>query len=130
MVEHIERFVGQPLGTRRRRDVGEDIVEAAVAYPAFLRVPDDRAAELNQWYDEEHLPILLTCRQWVMTRRFRATAAHGLDWNHLALHYLTDVRALQSPERERARGTPWRDRLVAQGWFAAEYRVCYRQHDF
>ena len=130
IVESIEQFVGQPLGTQRRRDVGEEIVEAAVVYPAFLRVPEHRMAEIGHWYDEEHLPILLSCPQWVMTRRFRITAANGLDWNHVALHYLTDLRALASPQRDLARSTPWRDRLMAEGWFAPEYRVCYRLQDF
>ena len=130
MVESIERFVGQPLGTQRRRDVGEDIVEAAVVYPAFLRVPEKRLSEIDRWYDEEHLPILLSCPQWVMTRRFRITTTHELKWNHVALHYMTDLRALQSKERDLARSTPWRDKLLAEGWFAPEYRVCYRLYDF
>lgn len=105
-------------------------MEAAIAYPAFLRVPHNRLQEINRWYDEEHLPFLLSCPQWVMTRRFRVTAARGLDFNHVALHYLTDLRALQSPERDAARSTPWRDRLIAEGWFAPEYRICYRVQDF
>lgn len=130
MVEHHERFVGEPLGTRHRRDVGEHVIDAAIVYPAFLRVPHDRLQEISRWYDEEHLPFLLSCPQWAMTRRFRITTARGLDFNHVALHYLTDLRALQSPERDAARRTPWRDRLIAEGWFAPEYRICYRVQDF
>lgn len=130
MVEHMERFIGQPLATLRRRDAGEDAVDAAIVYPAFLRVPQDRLQEIDRWYDEEHLPILLSCPQWVMARRFRITAARGTHYNHVALHYLTDLRALQSPQRDRARDTPWRDKLMAEGWFAPEYRVGYRLQDF
>ena len=130
MVESVERFVGQPLGTQRRRDVGEDIIEASVVYPAFLRVPENRLPEIGRWYDEEHLPMLLSCPQWVMTRRFRITTTNELQWNHVALHYMTDLRALQSKERDLARSTPWRDKLLAEGWFAPEYRVCYRLYDF
>jgi hypothetical protein len=130
MVEHSERFVGQPLGTRRRRDVGADVIDAAIVYPAFLRVPAERMEEIGRWYDEEHLPMLMSCPQWVMSRRFRIAAARGLDFTHVALHYLSDLRALQSPARAMARDTPWRDRLVAEGWFAPEYRVCYRLQDF
>lgn len=130
MVEHHERFIGQPLRTMRRRDVDKDVVDAAVVYPALLRVPQDRMQEVGQWYDEEHLPMLLACPQWVMTRRFRITAAQGVDWTHVALHYLTDLRALESPQRDAARCTPWRDKLIEEGWFAPEYRVCYRVQDF
>jgi hypothetical protein len=129
MVEHHERFIGVPITTHRRRDAGENAVEAAVVYPAFLRAPHDRLREVNRWYDEEHLPMLLSCPQWVMTRRFRITRQRGLDYSHVALHYLTDLRALQSPERDAARNTPWRDGLIAEGWFAPEYRVCYRMRD-
>jgi hypothetical protein len=129
MAEHHERFVGEHLGTHRRRDVNDDAVEAAVVYPAMLRVPHDRMQDVGRWYEEEHLPILMSCPQWVMTRRYRVTAASGLDFTHVALHYLTDVRALQSPERDTARDTPWRNQLIAEGWFVPEYRVCYRVQD-
>jgi hypothetical protein len=129
-VEHHERLVGQPLGTQRRRDVGDEAIEAAVLYPALLRVPDDRMQEIGRWYDEEHLPLLLSCPQWLMTRRFRIADARGLVFTHVALHYLADLRALQSPERDAARNTPWRDSLIAEGWFAPEYRVGYRVQDF
>jgi hypothetical protein len=117
------------LGIQRRRDVTRDAIESAVAYPAILRVPLDSIDEIGRWYNEEHLPFLLSCPQWVMTRRFRITQARGLDFTHLALHYLTDLRALESPARDAARDTPWRDRLIEQGWFAPEYRVCYRLQD-
>lgn len=130
MVRHHERFIGEPLGTMRRRDVGDEIIEAGVVYPAFLRAPQDSLAEVGRWYEEEHLPMLLACPQWAMSRRFRITAPEGTDFTHVALHYLTDVSALQSPERDAARDTPWRDQLIAQGWFAPEYRVCYRTSDF
>jgi hypothetical protein len=129
-VEHHERFVGEPLSTQRRRDAGDGTVDAAVVYPAFLRAPLERLGELSRWYDEVHLPMLLSSPHWAMARRFRITAAKGLDFTHVALHYLTDLRALQSPERDAARGTPWRDKLVAEGWFSPEYRVCYRLQEF
>jgi hypothetical protein len=129
-VEHHERFVGQPLGTQRRRDVGDEAIEAAVVYPAMLLVPDDRMQEVGRWYDEEHLPFLLSCPQWLMTRRFRIADARGLAFTHVALHYLSDLRALQSPERDAARNTPWRDSLIDQGWFTPEYRLGYRVQDF
>jgi hypothetical protein len=50
--------------------------------------------------------------------------------SHDALHYLTDLRALQSPARDMARDTRWRDKPIAEGWFAPEYRVGYRLRDF
>jgi hypothetical protein len=110
--------------------VGEEVIDAAVVYPAFLRVPEERLAEVGRWYEEEHLPMLLACPQWVMTRRFRIRSPEGVAFTHVALHYLTSLAALRSPERDAARNTPWRDKLIAEGWFSPEYRVCYRLQDF
>jgi hypothetical protein len=123
---NIERFVGRPLGTQRRRDCSEDVImDSGIAYPVFFSVPNSREAEFNRWYNEEHLPMLLDCPQWVMCRRFRVTESPALQWTHVALHYLLDLRALQSPERDAARSTPWRQQLEAEGWFKPEYRVFY-----
>jgi len=129
LVEHHERFIGEPLATLKRCDTDANAINAAVVYPAFLCVPQDRLAALSRWYDEEHTPILLSCPQWLMVRRFLITSATGTDFTHLALHYLADLRALQSQARDAARATPWRDHLIAQGWFAPHYRVCYRMQD-
>jgi hypothetical protein len=129
MVAHAERFVGEPLATKRRRDARDDVIESAIVYPAFLRVPHERMDEVGRWYDEEHLPMLMDCPEWAMVRRFRIAPGQGLDWTHVALHYLADIRALRSPQRDAARATPWRDALIAQGWFAPQYRVCYRIRD-
>ncbi|MBU3740209.1 MAG: valine--tRNA ligase [Rhodoferax sp.] len=124
-----ERFFGTPLGVSSRLDAGERALDAPVVYPAFLRAPKDRLDEVGRWYEEEHLPLLLDCPQWLMTRRFRIDTPIPGGYTHLALHYLSDLRALQSPQRDAARNTPWRDSLIAEGWFAPEYRVCYRVHD-
>lgn len=107
MFAHHERLTGEPFGAQRRRDVSAEAFESAIAYPAFLRAPQDRMQEVGRWYDEEHLPLLLSCPQWVMTRRFRIRSA-----------------------RDAARNTPWRDKLLAQGWFALGCRVCYRVSNF
>ena len=52
MVERAERFVGEPLATKRRKDARDDVLESAIVYPAFLRVPEDRMDEVGRWYDE------------------------------------------------------------------------------
>jgi hypothetical protein len=89
----------------------------------FFNVPVDRHHEFDRWYEEEHAPMVLQCPYWVMTRRFRIGPSVGMAWTHAALHYLTDFRALESPERDQARATPWRDRLAAEGWLNGEYLV-------
>ena len=58
-----------------------------------------------------------------MVRRFRIIDGEPERWTHLALHYLADSRALTSPERERARASPWRARLAQESWFNGKYFV-------
>lgn len=121
-----EVFAGEPLGvTRRRGGVSAQELKNAIAYPAFLKVPEDEMDEIGRWYEQEHMPFLLDCPDWLMVRRFRIAHAIGTDATHVAIHYLKSVRALKSPQREAARNTPWRDAIMADGWFAPEYRVSY-----
>ena len=121
-----ERFMADFIGGRTAAGAGEHTLEADILYAVFFRVPAAREREFNAWYDEEHMDILLRCAYWPMCRRYRIRDAREGDWTHVALHYLTDLRALESPERDQARSTPWRARLAAEPWFKGEYRVYYR----
>ncbi|MPM35368.1 hypothetical protein SDC9_81959 [bioreactor metagenome] len=121
-----ETFLGEPLGiTQRRGGVSADDLKYAIAYPAFLKVPQDEMAEIGRWYEEEHMPFLLDCPDWLMVRRFRIAHSSGNDATHVAIHYLKSLTALKSPQRDAARNTPWRDAIMKDGWFAPEYRVSY-----
>ena len=122
----VERMVGKPLGWRRRIDCTLDAHEAPIVYTVLFKVPVDSQPEFDRWYGEEHIPLLLGCPQWVMSRRFDVGAVGGDGWTRLTLHYLTNVSALESPERALGRRTPWRDRLVKQSWFPGENIVHYR----
>jgi len=122
----VERYSTERLGEHRAPTAGDAILDADILYPVFFRVPADRETEFNAWYEEEHLAILLRCPYWPMCRRFRITNPGPESWTHLALHYLTDLRALESAERTEARSTPWRARLAQEPWFRGDYRVYYR----
>ena len=126
LIASVERFAADSLGSRRAAGASESVLEADIVYPVFFKVPAEREREFNAWYDDEHMDILLRCPYWPACRRFRIRNAAPDGWTHLALHYLTDLRALESPERDAARATPWRDRLAAEPWFKGEYRVYYR----
>jgi len=121
-----ERYVAKQAGERIATGAGRDALEANFVYPVFFRVPADREAEFDAWYTEEHLAILLRCPYWPMCRRFKVIDPGPDSPTHLALHYLTDLRALESDERTRARSTPWRDRLAREPWFRGDYRVYHR----
>lgn len=121
-----ERFTADAIGARMAAGTDARVLEADILYPVFFRVPAHRQTEFNAWYEQEHMDMLLSCEYWRMCRRYRIRGANDGGFTHLALHYLTDLRALESPERDRARSTPWRDRLAAEPWFKGEYRVYYQ----
>ena len=124
-VKTVERYTGEDIGEQRAAGAPAHILEAPVVYPVLFRVPPEREHEFNAWYEEEHMDILLRCEHWPYCRRFRL---HGPSngYTHLALHHLTDLKALESQERDEARATAWRDRLAEEAWFKGDYRVYHR----
>lgn len=124
VVDH-ERFIAEPASTHERAQAGPWI-EARIAYPVFFGVPESEREEFNNWYEQEHVRMLLDCASWLACRRFVIVGQHPRGWTHLALHYLADARALRSPERTAARSTPWRVQLSTRPWFQGDYRVLHR----
>jgi hypothetical protein len=122
----VERYFARPIGERIARGADAAVLESDFVYPVLFSVPIERQPEFDAWYDEEHLDILLRCPYWPMCRRFKVIDPAPGSPTHIALHYLTDLRALESDERTKARSTPWRNRLAAEPWFRGEYRVYYR----
>lgn len=125
-VIRVERYLATPIGEQIAPAADPDILEADFLYPVMFNVPAGRQAEFERWYDEEHLDILLACPYWQMCRRFKVVDPEPGSPTHIALHYLTDLKALESEERTRARNTPWRNRLATEDWFRGDYRVYYR----
>ena len=117
------RYLGVETSVRRRADAGGEALAAPLLYAVWFDVPEDRTADFDAWYDQDHVPVLMECRDWLMVRRFAVTAADPVPYNRLALHYLADLSALSSPAREKARATPWRARLAAEPWFRGTYKV-------
>lgn len=113
------RYVGTEISDQRKDGLKTDPFEAPILYPVFFSVPDDAADDFNAWYTQEHVPMLLKNKNWLMCRRFLITDADPQPWTHLALHYLADVSALDSPEHEAAENTEWRAKLAAEAWFNA-----------
>lgn len=114
---------------RRRADAGEDPRALPILYTVGFPVPQEKVPEIEDWYDQEHAPMLQLCPYWVMTRRFHVEGDAAKNWGtHLAVHYLSDIRALRSPERDEARRTPWRDRLAAQPWFRGIYTITLQEN--
>jgi hypothetical protein len=78
-------------------------------------LPAAERSEFLEWYQNEHLPILLECPTWNGCRFVESAASKGHQF--YALHQLADRSALQSEERRRSRATPWFMRLKQHPWF-------------
>ncbi|MBM3486829.1 MAG: hypothetical protein FJX67_09375 [Alphaproteobacteria bacterium] len=120
------RYVGDEIADLRRPDLTGEPLDAPILYAVFFSVPDERVADFDAWYQGEHVPLLLACRDWWMCRRFLIVDADPQPWTHLALHYIGDEKAFDSPERAAARSTPLRARLAAEPWFNASTVVFHR----
>ena len=93
------RYVAEQTGNYTRTADPAEALDAPALYPVFFEVPPQRQNEFNDWYETEHIPLLLECKDWLMVRRFRVVDREPESWTHLTLHYLRDARALafQSP---------------------------------
>jgi hypothetical protein len=93
-----------------------------------FNVPDEHASEFDDWYESEHIPLLMSEPRWHGVTRWKTTGTFdGPSWTHLALHYLDDLDVLDSPARETARTTAWRAELAEHPWFAENGRWVYRR---
>ncbi len=121
-----ERHFATFVNRQQAPGTGDPFHDAPILYPVLFKVPAEGERDFDAWYDEEHLGILLKSPHWPMCRRFKIHAPHPGGWTHIALHYLRDLRALESAERDEARATPWRARLAQQAWFQGDYRVLHK----
>lgn len=125
-VTEAARYAGNEIFRQRRDGLNSDPLDAPFLVSVYFSVPDDRADEFNRWYNEEHVPMLLKCGDWLMCRRFSIEDADPEPWTHLALHYLRDEAALKSPERLAANETPWRKKLAEESWFRGRFQMFQR----
>ena len=125
-VSGFTRYIAEQTGNDTRTVDPADALDAPALYSVFFAVPPQRQDEFNNWYEKDHVPQLLECKDWLMVRRFRVVDGEPKSWTHLVLHYLRDVRALESSECYRARQSPWRARLAEESWFTPEYSVHHK----
>ena len=128
-VSGFSRYLGRQLTTRARSGMEMTFVNAPVLYPVFFNVPTDRLQDFDTWNEQDHLPLLMEEEKWLGIRRFEIFDGTPGTYNRLALHYISDRGALDSPARARARATPWRDRLAAEPWFKGTYMLFDRIGD-
>jgi hypothetical protein len=94
---------------RLMRDVGDSSAgDTPWRYIVHTDIPDHIVDEYNAWYDEEHLPRLVTVPGIVRARRYAA-----IDGNprYLTAYDLTQRDAFESPAGLKARKTPWTEKM-------------------
>jgi hypothetical protein len=120
------RYAGDEIAMRRQAGAGLAALDAPLLYAVWFRVPQAGMRDFDAWYEQDHIPLLMDCPEWLMARRFAIPDAAPGGFTRLALHWLADRSALDSPARYKARGTPWRARLAAEPWFVGTYKVFER----
>ncbi|HEX2822036.1 MAG TPA: hypothetical protein VHO07_17955 [Streptosporangiaceae bacterium] len=118
--EH-DKAVGAGLATLDRRvytqlssDGAAPDEPAPVLLAVALSVPEGAEDDLQAWYTDEHIPMLLQVPGWRRIRRFRLV--RGMDGpapEFLSVHELAGPEVLKEPAYRAAISTPWRDRVVA-----------------
>ncbi len=118
--EH-DKAVGAGLATLDRRvysqlssDGAAPDEPAPVLLAVSMSVPAGAEDDLQAWYTDEHIPMLLKVPGWRRIRRFRLV--RGMDGpapEFLSVHELAGPEVLEEPAYRAAISTPWRDRIVA-----------------
>ncbi|MEA3069029.1 MAG: hypothetical protein QOD29_475 [Alphaproteobacteria bacterium] len=78
-------------------------------YIVHTDIPAEIVADYNAWYDEEHLPRLVTVPGVVRARRY--VANDGVSPRYLTAYDLSIRDAFESPEGLKARKTPWTEKM-------------------
>lgn len=88
-------------------------------------VPRERQGKLDDWYENEHIPLLMHAPDWLRVRRYKVFSADGGPWTDIALHALRSLQVMDGPERKAARTGPKRHALAGEDWFANSGRWVY-----
>ena len=94
-------------------DSGDTGEAPPVLMAVSMSVPSSESAvaDMEAWYAEEHIPMLLAVPGWRRSRRYRLASGDGP--RYLSLHEIDSRAAFDTPEYKAAVSTPWRDRVVA-----------------
>lgn len=108
-------------------DTGPSSEKWGIVMLVAFNAPDDVTPELERWYEEEHINLLMRAPGWLRARRYRVRShTGGPPWTSMAFHELSDLSVMDSPERAFARSTPWRAQLEQGAWFQSAGRGVFR----
>jgi len=127
-VSGFTRYIAAEIFHKERENAPVIPLDAPVILCVFFSVPMEQCGAFEEWYDSEHIPMLLECPDWLMARRFEIVAWDPEPYTHVILHYLNDESALQSEALKRSRETPWRQSLAVQTWFTPHFVTYHRRN--
>ena len=102
----IDRRLYSPIS-----DSGDTGQAPPVLMAVSMSVPSSGLDDMEAWYVEEHIPMLLAVPGWRRSRRYRLASGDGP--RYLSLHEIDSQAAFETPEYKAAVSTPWRDRIVS-----------------
>jgi len=116
-----DKSVAAGLATLDRRVYEQISVDGSAPDPAApvllavaLSVPAEARDDLDAWYTDEHISMLLQVPGWLRIRRYRLTRSlDGAAPDFLSVHELAGPQVLDEPGYRAAVSTPWRDRVAA-----------------
>jgi len=116
-VSGFTRYIASEVHYRVRDDAPALPLDAPVIHCLLFTVPMERRGAFENWYDSEHIPMLLEDEDWLMARRLDIVEWDPEPHTHLILHYLNHERALLGEAMKRSRATEGWLRLAMQDWF-------------
>lgn len=132
MLRHDGQAPATPVGGSHYQleqvsDTGPTDEPFGVIMLVAFNVPADRTEEVDRWYDDEHISLLMKADGWLRARRYKVLSSDGgPQWTSMAFHELRDISVMASPERAFARSTAWRAELEKEPWFPAAGRGVFR----
>ena len=116
-VSGFTRYIAKERFTLGGNDDPSEPLDSAVIFCALFTVPRGSRVEFEDWFDEEHAPMLQQNAGWLFSRRLEIIEQDPEPRTHLIIHYLKDLQALDAPERAAASNTEWRNKLALENWF-------------
>jgi hypothetical protein len=89
---------------------------APVLMPVPMSMPPEHVDDMEAWYAQEHIPMLLAVPGWRRARRYvlrPGSPGSGDGPTYLSLHEIDSHAAFETPEYKAAISTPWRNRIVS-----------------
>ena len=127
-VSGFTRYIAVETFCRTRDDAPIVPLDAPIVLCVFFSVPLEQRSVFESWYDDEHIPMLFDCPDWLMVRRFDIVESDPEPYTHLILHYLNDAAALRSDAFKQSYGTPRGPSLAAEPWFKPLYVTYLRRN--